>query len=163
LTNRQKFAAKPIKYIIFSTGGDFIVTCYSFRRSFRLSRHFCVRVSSLLPRSFYTWSIIIEFWYLDLSLTDSIMQDCYSKFGPEPRLPSSLLRSYLLALKLRMISITKWTSQLKSNPLYALLSGFPNGTPGIGTFYDFFSRRWDSDSNNLSPHLHHHVQPEQSL
>lgn len=99
-----------------------------------------------------TWNIIIEFWYLDLSLTDSIMQDCYSKFGPAPRLPSSMLRSYLLALKLRVTSITKWTSQLKSNPLYALLSGFPpNDTPGIGTFYDFFSRLWDSDSNNLSP------------
>ncbi len=27
-------------------------------------------------------------------------------------------------------------------------------TPGVGTFYDFFKRLWDSESNILSPHLH---------
>lgn len=50
-----------------------------------------------LPKS--TWDYIVQFWYLDLSMTDSIMQECYSVFGPEPRLPSCMLRSYLLALK----------------------------------------------------------------
>lgn len=41
------------------------------------------------------------------------------------------------------------------NPLYAILSGFEVGdTPGVGTFYDFFSRLWNSDSNNLNPNLH---------
>ncbi|QAA35388.1 hypothetical protein C1I91_26925 [Clostridium manihotivorum] len=40
------------------------------------------------------------------------------------------------------------------NPLYAILSGFEVGdTPGVGTFYDFFSRLWDSDNNNLSSQL----------
>ena len=38
-----------------------------------------------LPKS--TWYYIVQFWYLELSMTDSIMQDCYSIFGPEPRLP----------------------------------------------------------------------------
>ena len=51
-----------------------------------------------------TWDYIVQFWYLDLSLTDSIMQDCYSVFGPVPRLPSCMLRSYLLALKLKFIT-----------------------------------------------------------
>ena len=40
-----------------------------------------------------TWDTITHFWYLDLSPTDTIMQDCYSKFGPEPILPSCMLRS----------------------------------------------------------------------
>ena len=27
-------------------------------------------------------------------------------------------------------------------------------TPGTGTFYDFFDRLWDSEEDNLSPHIH---------
>ena len=92
-----------------------------------------------LPKG--TWDYIVQFWYLDLSQTDSIMQECYSVFGPEPRLPSCMLRSYLLALKLKVTSITVWCRMLRETPLYATLSGFHFGdTPGIGTFYDFFSR-----------------------
>ena len=82
--------------------------------------------------------------------------DSYSNFGPLPRQPSCMLRSYLLSIKLRITSITQWCSKLKECPLYAILSGFPvNDTPGIGTFYDFFSRLWASDSNNLSPKERH--------
>ena len=59
-----------------------------------------------------------------------------------------MLHSYLLALKLKVTSITVWCRMLKETPLYAILSGFPFGnTPGIGTFYDFFSRVWQDDSN----------------
>jgi len=36
----------------------------------------------VLPKS--TWDYIVQFWYLDLSKTDSIMQECYSVFGPFP-------------------------------------------------------------------------------
>lgn len=45
-----------------------------------------------------SWNIIIEFWHLDLSLTDQLLADRYSKFGPTPRLPSCMLRSYLLSI-----------------------------------------------------------------
>lgn len=107
------------------------------------------------PDPFYlsraTWAIIIEFWHLDLSLTDSILYEHYGKLGPQPRLPSCMLRSYLLSIKFKVSSITKWVAMLKENPLYSILSGFTFGdTPGIGTFYDFFSRIWNSDSNNFS-------------
>ena len=99
-----------------------------------------------------TWDYIIQFWYLDLSLTDSIMQECHSVFGPEPRLHSYMLRSYLLALKLKVTSITVWCRMLRETPLYAILSGFSFGdTPGVGTFYAFFSRLWQDGSSNLSP------------
>lgn len=80
------------------------------------------------------------------------MQDYYSKFDPAPRLPSCMLRSYLLSIKLKVSSITTWVSILEECPLYAILSGFsPDDTLGIGTFYDFFDRLWQSNSNHLSP------------
>ena len=61
-------------------------------------------------------------------------------------------RSYLLALKLKVTSITLWCRMLRDTPLYAILSGFSFGdTPGVGTFYDFFSRLWQDGSNNHSP------------
>lgn len=104
----------------------------------------------VLPKS--TWDYIVQFWYLDLSQTDSIMRDCYSVFGPPPRLLSCMLRSYLLALKLKVTSITVWCRMLREAPLYAILSGFPaDDTPGVGTFYDFFSRIWKGSPDNLSP------------
>ena len=82
-----------------------------------------------------TWDYIVQFWYLDLSMTDSILQHCYSIFGPEPRLPSCMLRSYLLALKLKVTSITVWCRMLRETPLYAILSRFPFGdTPVSGLF-----------------------------
>ena len=64
-------------------------------------------------------------------------------------------RSYLLSLDFKVTSLTEWAAQLKINPLYALLSGFDFGdTPGVGTFYDFFSRIWDSKDDNFNPHIH---------
>ena len=48
----------------------------------------------VLPKS--TWDYIVQFWYLDLSQTDSIMQECYSVFGPEPR-PPFLYAAFLSA------------------------------------------------------------------
>lgn len=99
-----------------------------------------------------TWDTIIEFWHLDLSFSDSVLADRYSKLGPQPGLPSCMLQSYLLSLKFKISTITRSVALLKENPLYAILSGFSFGdTPGVGTFYDFFSRIWDSDSNNFSP------------
>ena len=104
----------------------------------------------VLPKS--TWDYIVQFWYLDLSKTDSIMQEFYSVFDPEPRLPSCLLHSYLLTLKLKVTSITVWCRILRETPLYTILSGFPfRNTPDAETFYDFFYRVWQGDSDNLSP------------
>ena len=98
--------------------------------------------------------LIESFYQLDLSKVDVIMQDQYSAFGPVPRPPSCMLRSVMLSHHLQVTSITHWVSELRTSPLYAILSGFdPNDTPGIGTFYDFFSRLWMSDSDNLSDHV----------
>ena len=102
-----------------------------------------------------TWDIIERFWNLDLSYTDELLRSKYSVFGPRPRTPSCMQRSYLLSIDFKVSSITDWAAQLKINPLFAVLSGFDFGdTPGVGTFYNFFGRLWDSDSDNLSPHIH---------
>ena len=102
-----------------------------------------------------TRDIIERFWNLDLSFTDTFMADKYSKFGPAPRTPSSMQRSYLLSIDFKVTSITEWAAQLKINPLYAILSGFePGNTPGVGTFYDFINRLWNSDDDHMSPHIH---------
>lgn len=109
-------------------------------------------VPDALARS--TWDIIERFWHLDLSDTDVLLADKYSRFGPAPRVPSCMQRSYLLSIDFKVHSITDWAAQLKINPLYAILSGFDFGnTPGVGTFYDFFRKLWDSGSDNLSPHI----------
>lgn len=101
------------------------------------------------------WEIIDRFYNLDLSEVDVTMSDCYSVFGPLPRCPSDMLRSELAALEFKIPSHTQWAAHLKTNPLYALVSGFsPRDTPGVGTFYDFDKRLWLSDSDNLSPHEH---------
>lgn len=110
-------------------------------------------VPDALARS--TWDIIEHFWNIDLSFTDTFMADKYSKFGPAPRTPSSMQRSYLLSIDFKVTSITEWAAQLKINPLYAILSGFePGNTPGVGTFYDFINRLWNSDDDHMSPHIH---------
>ena len=101
------------------------------------------------------WDILDRFYYLDLSPVDISLRDSYSKFGPAPRLPSSMLRSMLAASEFGVSSYTDWAKQLKINPLYAIISGFSFGdTPGTGTFYDFNHRLWDSDSPNIAPHVH---------
>lgn len=61
--------------------------------------------------------------------------------------------SYLLSIDSKVTSITDWITQLKINPLYAILSNFQFGnSPDIGTFYDFFDRLLDSKENHVSPH-----------
>ena len=101
-----------------------------------------------------TWDIIERFWNLDLSYTDELLRSKYSVFGPKPRTPSCMQRSYLLSIDFKIHSLTDWAAQLKINPLYAILSGFEFGdTPGVGTFYDFLTRLWDSEDSNLSSHL----------
>lgn len=101
------------------------------------------------------WKTIDSFYNLDLSSVDLIMSDRYSVFGPRPRLPSCMLRSIMLSLVFKNTSFTDWSTELKMNPLAAILSGFhPDDTPGVGTFYDFTDRLWLSGQDNFTPHVH---------
>ena len=58
--------------------------------------------------SMSTWDIIDRFWNLDLSYTDEYLRDKYSKFGPAPRTPSCMQRSYLLHIDFKVDSLTEW-------------------------------------------------------
>ena len=49
-----------------------------------------------------TWDIIERFWHLDLSDTDVLLADKYSRFGPAPRTPSCMQRSYLLSIDFKV-------------------------------------------------------------
>ena len=71
-----------------------------------------------------TWDIIERFWNLDLTYTDELLRHKYSIFGPKPRTPSCMQRSYLLSIDFKVSSLTDWAAQLKINPLFAVLSGF---------------------------------------
>ena len=127
-------------------------SAYQDRVLAQLRKYYPDAVSSL-PDS--TWAVMEKFWNLDLSGMDSLMADRYSDFGPAPRLPSDMLRSILLSVEFKVTSYTRWAADLKENHLHAILSGFPVGdTPGVGTFYDFLSRLWLSDKNNLSDPVH---------
>jgi hypothetical protein len=99
------------------------------------------------------WDTIGKFYSMDLAMIDVLMYDRYSFFGPQPRLPSDMVRSIMLSLVFKKTSFTSWSEELKINPLAAIISGFhPDDTPGVGTFYDFCDRLWMSDKDNLSDH-----------
>ena len=52
-------------------------------------RKYYPNAATSLPDS--TWQFLEKFVSLDLSPVDTLMQERYSVFGPEPRLPSSAL------------------------------------------------------------------------
>ena len=132
-----------------NTGGH---PAYQKRVLDQLRKYYPDAASSLTSS---TWEILEKFYALDLSPIDEIMQDRYSAFGPVPRLPSDMLRSVMLSIEFKITSVTAWVADMKANHLHAILSGFIVGdTPGIGTFYDFFSRLWSGDKNNLTDAVH---------
>ena len=62
------------------------------------------------------WPLVAKFWMTDLSSITTLLQDCYSPMGPEPRDPASMLRSYLLYLMAKPdIGITEWINEMKSS------------------------------------------------
>jgi hypothetical protein len=111
---------------------QFIVRKLSAEYSLEFLRHFLANLT------FWAWS-------MDLSQTASMLLDRYSSDprGRKPRDPSDMLRSLLLMTHLKVTGVDDWVRQLRLVPAYAILSGFePNDTPGVGTFYDFYSRLW---------------------
>lgn len=98
------------------------------------------------------WPVITKLWITDLSKISTILEPYYGKRGPEPRDPSSMMRSYLLLLLTNpTMSIDEWVDELRRVPLYAIVSGFkPGDTPGVGTYHDFFKRLWGSEKKHLT-------------
>ena len=111
--------------------------------------------SGILVITSKDWELISKLWLTDLSHISTLLYDTYSIKGPKPRDPASMMRSYLTFLLTRpSIGITQWVDELHRVPLYAILSGFkPGELPGVGTFYDFLARLWNSDNSNTRSKL----------
>ncbi len=140
--NRRRFM-KP-QFISHQEYQDFLIK--------NLPLHICISDQVLKSNLLKT---VLKLWITDLSDITNDLSDTYSNHGPSPRDPSAMLRSYLLLLLLRpTLGITSWVDELKTNPTYAVISGFqPDDTPGVGTFYDFLSRLWNAESANTKSKL----------
>ena len=91
--------------------------------------------------------IILKVYLTDLTLVRDILLSTYQPRGETPWDPVCLFRSYWLMCQYgNNGSISDWVDNLKSDPFWAILSGFePDNVPGVGTFYDFEDRLCDFD------------------
>ena len=93
-----------------------------------------------LPKS--TWDYIVQFWYLDLSLTDSIMQQYYSVL-PEFRIEKLLLDSahdaYAVYAYCRRKNITPLSTLIlvipDTLPIRTILPLVTTGSPSVSWAY----------------------------
>ena len=101
-------------------------------------------------------SIITKIWSTNLTEIVPLIQSTYSKSnqGAPPKDAVDLLRSLIIMAYCKETSISSWIKTLRSEPFYAILSGFipacyspfktegilADQIPGIGTFYDFMDR-----------------------
>ena len=101
----------------------------------------------------YYFDLVVWLSLIDLTPTADLLKNRYSANprGRKPRNPCDMLRSLLIMHKQKVTSVDKWVHTLKTNPMLAILSGFtPGNVPGVGTFYDFFSRLWLAPTPHLS-------------
>lgn len=100
-------------------------------------------------------SYILKFWSADLTGIVHVLKPYYSQasVGVPPKDAVALFRSLLLMSEVGITSISKWVSELRATPIYAIISGFIpacckpsdynnyfNSIPGVGTFYDFMKK-----------------------
>lgn len=100
--------------------------------------------------------VFAKLWLTDLSPAISHFTGLYAASGRPARDPVALFRSLLLMRVLKVVSLDVWVKQMRSFPLWAILSGFPPGdVPGVGTFYDFAARLWPGSSPHINLKVHH--------
>ncbi|MEM3486522.1 MAG: hypothetical protein QXI12_12990 [Candidatus Methanomethyliaceae archaeon] len=89
----------------------------------------------------------IKMWILNLDPAIPLFAPYFPNYGrPVKFEPIDLLRSLILMVDQRVLSIPEWVTILRTDRVLAILSGFPPGeTPGVGTFYDFINRFWLED------------------
>lgn len=91
--------------------------------------------------------VIFKVYFTDLTPVRDILHPTFNPRGEKPWDPVCLFRSYWLMCQYgENGSITKWVEKLKSEPFWAIVSGFyPYEVPGVSTFYDFEDRLCDFD------------------
>lgn len=101
-------------------------------------------------------SLIIKLWIADLTGIVALLKSRYTNTnkGAPPKDPVAMFRSLILMSLKGETSIPKWVETLRTDPFYAILSGFlpacvstvkvegipADPIPGVGTFYDFMDR-----------------------
>lgn len=114
-----------------------------------LSIHFLAR--GQLPVLLLYKDIFAKLWLTDLSPAMPHFKTLYAVSGRPARDPLCLFRSLLLMRLLKVSSLDAWVKQMRSFPLWAILSGFlPDDVPGVGTFYDFYRRLWPRSSSHIN-------------
>lgn len=99
---------------------------------------------------------IAKLWNADLSAIVPLIRNYYSSStqGAPPKDAVAMLRSLILMTFKGVTSIPAWVDTLRSDPFFAILSGFipaclgssridgldADPIPGVGTFYDFMDR-----------------------
>ncbi len=114
---------------------------FKFQRSFQEFQEFLIKISANTlfanPSFYYTIfnnvSIIFKVFFTDLTPIRKIFLPTYNPRGEKPWDPVCLFRSYRLRCQYgKNGSITKRANKLKSEPFWAILSGFyPNGISGM--------------------------------
>jgi hypothetical protein len=97
--------------------------------------------------------LLLALCLLDLEPLRPQLQSLYAAKprGTPPRDPLQMFRSLLcMVLASETLSFTKWVAKLRSQPLFATLSGFTERTPGIGTFYDFAARLYPEPTDPIT-------------
>ena len=96
--------------------------------------------------------LILSLFLLDLEPLRPQLQAFYhpKPRGTLPRDQIQMFRSLLcLTLSGQTLSFTKWVKILRSQPLFAALSGFENDSPRLGTFYDFSDRLFPETTDSI--------------
>jgi hypothetical protein len=96
--------------------------------------------------------LILSLFLLDLEPLRPQLQAFFhpKPRGTPPRDPIQMFRSLLcMILSGQTLSFTKWVKLLRCQPLFAALSGFEGGSPGIGSFYDFSRRLFPETTDSI--------------
>lgn len=115
------------------------------------------------------FSYIAKLWNADLSAIVPLIRNYYSSSsqGAPPKDAVAMLRSLVLMSFKGVTSISDWVVTLRSEPFFAILSGFipaclgssridgfsADPVPGVGTFYDFMDRLIRKDRALLKSNL----------
>lgn len=86
---------------------------------------------------------ILSVYHLNLEPIHEKLAGLYSskRVGKPPYDPQVLLRSFLLMVAMKEVSITKWVSILEFNEMLLLFCGLSDDhAPSVGTHYDFLKR-----------------------
>ena len=83
-----------------------------------------------------------ELFLLNLDTLRPIVAHLYSSdMGATAKPPEDMLRSLLAMVMCGVFSIDDWVDMMRSQPFYAIISGFePDNVPGVGTFFLFIDR-----------------------